>query len=79
LQAGRYDLARPVLEQLNTLVEELHLQQWESPVWVADVLGSLYQCLIGGDATDEDVYRANELFKKLCTIDITRALSYKAH
>ena len=77
LEAGRYDLARPILEQLNTLIEELRLEQWESPVWVANVLGSLYQCLTSPEASDDDIYRANGLFQKLCTIDITRALAYK--
>jgi type VI secretion system protein ImpA len=77
LKAGRSDLARPILEQLNTLVEELRLEQWESPVWVADVLGSLYQCLTGTDSTDNDLDRASGLFQKLCTIDITKAYEYK--
>jgi type VI secretion system protein ImpA len=40
LQADRHDLARPIAEELNTLVEELGLERWESPVWVADVLGA---------------------------------------
>ncbi|BBO81517.1 hypothetical protein DSCO28_20830 [Desulfosarcina ovata subsp. sediminis] len=77
LQANRPDLARPIAEELNTLVEELGLERWESPVWVADVLGALYRCLIQEEEGSEDHYRAEEIFKKMCTIDLTKALQHK--
>jgi type VI secretion system protein ImpA len=72
LQADRPDLARPIAEKLNTLVEELGLERWESPVWVADVLGALYRCL-----SLEDESRAEEVFQKMCTIDLTKALQHR--
>ena len=77
LQADRPDLARPIAEELNTLVEELGLERWESPVWVADVLGVLYRCLIQEDEGSDDYYRADEIFKKMCTIDLTKALQHR--
>ena len=77
LKAGRTDLARPILEQLNTVVDQLQLEQWESPVWIGEVLGSLYQCLMSGEPSDDDYNRAFVLFQKLCTIDITKALTYR--
>ena len=77
LQASRPDLARPIAEELNTLVEELGLERWESPVWIADVLGALYRCLIQEEEGSEGYYRAEEIFKKLCTIDLTKALQHK--
>jgi type VI secretion system protein ImpA len=77
LQADRTDLARPIAEQLNTLVEELGLERWESPVWVADVLGALYRCLIQEEEGSDDYYRAEEIFKKMCTIDLTKALTHR--
>ena len=76
LQANRTDLARPIAEELNTLVEELGLERWESPVWVADVLGVLYRCLIQSEGGSEDT-RADEIFKKMCTIDLTKALKHR--
>lgn len=77
LQAGRADLARPILERLYALIEELHLEKWESPVWIAEVFGALYQCLMSGEPSDDDFSRAQELFQRLCTIDITKAITYR--
>jgi len=77
LKAGRHDLARPMAESLNALVEELHLAQWESPIWIADVLATLYQCLTAEGASDEDLQRARELMTRLCTLDVTKAIEYK--
>jgi type VI secretion system protein ImpA len=74
MQAGRSDLARPVLEQLRGLIEELHLERWESPVWIAEVFGALYQCLMTGQPSDDDINRAQELFQRICTIDMTKAV-----
>ncbi|MBC2713419.1 MAG: type VI secretion system protein TssA [Desulfosarcina sp.] len=77
LRTNRPDLARPIAEELNTLIEEIGLDRWESPVWIAEVLGALYQCLIQSEAGGDDANRAEELFKKMCTIDLTKALSYR--
>ena len=77
LKAGRHDLARPMAESLNALVEELHLAQWESPIWIADVLATLYQCLTAEGSSDEDLQRARELMTRLCTLDVTKAIECK--
>jgi type VI secretion system protein ImpA len=77
LKADRPDLARPILEELYALIEELHLARWEAPMWIAELHEALYQCLSTGAPTDEDRLRANDLFKKLCTIDVTKAMTYR--
>lgn len=77
LEAGRPDLARPIVEELHALIEELHLERWESPVWIAEVLDALYRCLTLGEPSDDDWNRARSLFQKLCTTDVTRAIAYK--
>lgn len=77
LEAGRPELARPIIEELNALIEELHLERWESPLWVADVLGTLYQCLIRGERSDEDNQKGQVLFQRLCTMDVTKAIGLK--
>lgn len=77
LKAERPDLARPIMEELYAFIEELHLERWESPMWIAEVLGALYQCLTSGTPSDEDMQRATELFKRICTTDITKAMIHK--
>jgi type VI secretion system protein ImpA len=77
LKAERPDLARPIAEKLNTLIEELQLERWESPVWIAEVLDTLYKCLTTGEPTDDDIGRARALLQRLCTTDVTKAMSYK--
>ena len=77
LKAERPDLARPIVEQLHTLIEELHLERWESPVWIGEVLNTLYRCLTVGEPSDEDIQRAKGLLQKLCTTDVTKAMLHK--
>jgi type VI secretion system protein ImpA len=77
VKAERLDLARPIIEELYALIEELHLDRWESPMWIAEVLETLYQCLTKGKPSDEDISRAKMLFQKLCTTDVTKAIMYR--
>jgi type VI secretion system protein ImpA len=74
LKAGHPELARPIVEQLAALVTELQLEKWESPFWVCEILEALYQCLVTGENADEEASRAKELFQKICTLDVTKAL-----
>jgi type VI secretion system protein ImpA len=79
LRANRADLARPIVEELHALIEQLSLEQWESPMWIAEIIDAYYKCLTAEGASDDDIYRAhNELFQRLCTRDITKAITYKA-
>lgn len=69
-----YGKARPIIEELHKLIEELKLEQWESPSWIADVYVVLHQCLTkGGEPSDEDNERAKNLYTKICMLDITKA------
>jgi type VI secretion system protein ImpA len=76
LQANRLDLARPIAEELYALLEELQLDKWESPVWIGDVLDTLYQCLTKEEDASDNRQRAQEILERLCRTDITRAMSY---
>ncbi len=76
LKAGRHDLARPIAEKLNTMMEELQLSRWESPIWIAEVLDILIQCLTYEGAPDDDIYRSRELLMRLCTLDVTKAMEH---
>ena len=77
LQAGRPELARPIVEKLYGLIEELNLERWESSQWIAEVLDALYKCLTAGEPASEDLTRADDLFQKLCILDVTKAMIYK--
>ena len=76
LKAGRPDLSRPIIEELYALMEELHLDRWESPIWISEVIDVFYQCLTRGKPSDEDLSKAKMLFQKLCTLDVTKAIPY---
>jgi type VI secretion system protein ImpA len=78
LKAERPDLARPIAEELYALIEELQLERWESPMWIAEIHTALYQCLTAGTPSAEDTQRAEELFKKICTTDVTKAMIYNS-
>ena len=58
------------------VIEEISLERWEAPSWIADVLEALYKCLTAGDA-NADPTRADELFRKMCTLDVTKAMIYQ--
>ncbi|HVN72008.1 MAG TPA: type VI secretion system protein TssA [Desulfomonilia bacterium] len=78
LIAERPDIARPIVEELYALIGELNLEKWESPLWIAEVIEAYYQCLTAAGASEDDKAKAeNELFPKLCSLDITKALAYK--
>lgn len=77
LQAKRADLARPMSEQLFAQMEEMQLGRWESPIWIAEVLDLLYQCLTADSASDDDQHRAKEILQRLCTTDVTKAIKYQ--
>lgn len=77
LQVARADLARPMAEQLYARMEEMQLARWESPIWIAEVLETLYRCLTDESASDDDRFRAREIHNRLCTTDITKAIRYR--
>ena len=77
LKVQRPDLALPIVEQLHELIAELQLERWESPMWIAEVLEALYQCLMSGEPSDENISRGGELFRRICTLDVTKVIIYK--
>jgi type VI secretion system protein ImpA len=75
LKAERPDLAKPIVEELYTTIETLQLEQWEHPAWIADVVETLYRCLVANDSNESD--RARGLFQKLCRLNVTKAAAYR--
>jgi type VI secretion system protein ImpA len=76
LKAGRADLATPIVEQINTLIDTLKLEQWEHPAWIADVVETLYRCLVANEEVDSE--RSKLLFKKLCMLNVSKAAAYRS-
>lgn len=75
IRAGRYDLARPIVEKLYELIDTLNLEKWEHPAWIADVIETLFRCL--EQDSNGQTERATKLFQKLCTLNITKAAAYR--
>jgi type VI secretion system protein ImpA len=75
LRAGRPDLAEPIVEKLYEMIEKLNLDEWEHPAWIADVIETLYRCL--EQKSDGPSDRAVQLFQKLCTLNTTKAATYR--
>ena len=77
LKADRADLARPIIEELHAMIDELQLERWESPLWIAEVLDAHYQCLQRGDLPDEDQSLSRALLRRICSLDVTKAMPYR--
>lgn len=77
LEAGRPDLARPIVEELHGIIEELHLERWESPLWIAEVLETYYRCLLAEGPRESDLDLAQLLLRRICSFDVTKAMPYR--
>ena len=75
LKADRVDLARPIAEELYTAIETLNLERWEHPSWIAEVVETLYRCLLSAEEGEGE--RAVTLFQKLCLLNVTKAAAYR--
>jgi type VI secretion system protein ImpA len=75
INAGRYDLAQPIVERLYSIIETLNLEKWEHPTWISDVVEALYRCLDNDSNGPSD--RAAQLFQKLCTLNVTKAATFR--
>jgi len=75
LKAERADLAGPIVEDLYKLIETLHLEKWEHPAWIAEVVETLFRCLAADNQAATE--RSKTLFQKLCVLDVTKAAAYR--
>jgi len=74
LKHNKPELALPILEDLETLINKYNLEKWESPLWISDIYSSLHQCLT---VLDDENEKLPELFRKICNIDMTKAMKCK--
>lgn len=68
--------ALPLLEELARQVDEFRLEQWEDEELCARVWGALYRCLRGLGAENGPAERLQQVYDRLCRLDINLALSY---
>ena len=69
VDAGMVAVAKPMLEDLEKLIEARKLAEWESAEIVARPLGLLYRCLQPNDR------KRTELYDKICRLDPVHAMT----
>jgi len=77
LMTNRHQVALPLSEDLARVVDEFRLEEWEAEALCARVWAAYYRCLRssgvgGGGASNE---RLQQVFSRLCRLDINQALS----
>ena len=76
IKERKLQIARPILEEIHKLISDLKINQWESPLWIAEVEDMLYKCLRRtkeGNIIDADSQKGLALFNQICLHDITKA------
>jgi type VI secretion system protein ImpA len=76
LIANNHRLALPLSEDLARQVDEFHLEQWEDEAWSARVWAALYRCLRHAGAANGNAERLQQVFTRLCRLDINQALMH---
>lgn len=73
VDAGLETVAKPILEQVMTEIENHKLEEWESGEMVAQPLVLLYRCLVklGGDTSAQQA-----LYLRICKLDARQAIAF---
>jgi type VI secretion system protein ImpA len=76
LLAGRQNLSFPILDELVRAIDEFRLEQWEDKSLIIRAwTGFVRCCRKPSDRSEEKKRRAEEIFGRLCRLDVTKALS----
>jgi hypothetical protein len=67
---GMLHVARPILEDIEGLIERRNLAEWESAEIVARPLGLLFRCLQPNDR------KRSQLYEKICRLDPVHAMTF---
>jgi type VI secretion system protein ImpA len=76
LMVNNHRLALPLSEDLARQVDEFRLEQWEDEGWSARVWAALYRCLRHAGTANGNAERLQQVFTRLCRLDINQALMY---
>jgi type VI secretion system protein ImpA len=69
---GLLDVAKPLLQQLITQIDNHNLADWEDPALVAQPLALMVRCL---DAQEDSADQRQEYYLRVCTLNPIQALS----
>ena len=69
---GLLDVAKPLLQQLITQIDNHNLAEWEDPALVAQPLALMVRCL---DAQEDSADQRQEYYLRVCTLNPIQALS----
>ena len=75
LDMNKLTLASSLLEGLEGLIDQYHLEEWE-PQLAAQTARNLYECLRKAKPkpTPDDIRRSADVFARLCRLDPAAAL-----
>ncbi len=74
LLAGQRNLSFPLLDELVRTIDEFHLEQWEDTDLIVRTWSAFVRCC-RKERNEERKRRAEEIFDRLCRLDVTKALS----
>ena len=72
VDAGREEMAKPILDQLVAEIDKRGLEDWEMPEVISRPLALLYRCLV---KLDGDSVERENLYARVCRLNPSEALS----
>lgn len=72
VEAGREEMAKPILDQLVAEIDKRGLEDWEMPEIISRPLALLYRCLV---KLDGDSVERENLYARVCRLNPSEALS----
>jgi predicted component of type VI protein secretion system len=75
LRENRLRLASLILEELSEIIDECHLETWESSALIGRVWRSLCDCYRDAPPNSPEAERSAKLFQRLCRLDPWQVLS----
>ena len=72
---NNHRVALPLSEDLARQVDEFRLEQWEDEQLERRVWAALYRCLRRAGADNGNAERLQQVFTRLCRLDINQALT----
>ena len=75
LDSGNAPLAYPILDELASTIERAGLEEWEDKQIIAAAWAALVRCARQFETNPQIQARGQEIFARLCRLDLSRALN----